>query len=189
MQPTQLYSTQIENRDTGEGFVYLTVPKRSLVFIPDTAAEIAESFGGETARVVEPAEPWAVPFLIDASLGHFPEFPWIPEPPWIAGPGEQRRGRTPTPFAQYLVYESAIPFEQSPLQSKSLASLLIPGSGASAAVAFYMGHPIMIVVVPAGILLGYAVRGIGAGLEIGLRAKVLEWMGVDDPDKPSDDTS
>ena len=70
-----------------------------------------------------------------------------------------------------------------------LASLLIPWSGASAAVGTYTGRPILILVVPAGMILGYAARGIGKGLEqgleIGVRKKVLEWMGVEED--PKDD--
>jgi hypothetical protein len=182
LQPTQFYETQIANRDMGEGFAFITVPARSLMGMPETARDVAEALEVDDVRDLEPAEPWGLPFLIDAALGRVPEFPWIPEPPWIWERGGERRGRTPTPFAQYLVYESLIPFEASPLESKSLAALLVPGSGASAAAAYYMGHPILIVVVPAGILLGYAVKGIGEGLQIGLRVLVLRLMGVKDPE-------
>src|SRR5438876_666717 len=98
MRPTQLYETQIANRDTGDGFAFLTVPRRSLLEAPETAEQVADALGVEDMRLLEPVEPWALPFLIDSALGRFPEFPWVPEPPWIGEPGAPRLGRTPTPF-------------------------------------------------------------------------------------------
>lgn len=187
VQPTQLYETVIHNRDTGESFVFVTVPRRSVVEMPEDAAGVTLALGVEEARRVDPAEPWAVPFLIDALMGRGPEYPWILEPPWIPRPGERRQGEAPSPFAQYLTYEPVIPFEQSPLDAVSLTTQLTPWSGASATVGFFMAHPLMIVLVPAGIIIGYAVRGagrgIGEGLQIGLRAKVLKLMGEDDQDE------
>jgi hypothetical protein len=121
-----------------------------------------------------------VPFLIDALMGRGPDYPWMLEPPWIQRPGERRQGQAPTPFAQYLVYEPVIPFEQSPLGAVSLTTQLAPWSGASATVGFFMAHPLMIVLVPTGIIVGGAGRGIGHGLEISLKAKVLRLMGEED---------
>lgn len=176
MQPTQFYETEIHNRDTGDAFTFITVPTRSLPGreVPNAEA-VAETLRIEVPRVPQPAEPWALPFLVDALMGRPLDYPWILEP------GGRQEGQTPSPFAQYVTYSAVIPFEESPLDNKSLAGLLAGTTGSTAiVVGFAAGHPIMLLVVPAGIILCGAATGIAQALQIGLRTHLLRFMGVED---------
>jgi 4-hydroxybenzoate polyprenyltransferase len=75
-----------------------------------------------------------------------------------------------------------IPFEQSPLELQSLKDILIKGTGS--AVGAYAGfvaagsHPMVLVVVPAGIVLFGAAFGVAKALEDGLYEKLMGIMGV-----------
>lgn len=176
MQPAQLYETTIHNRDTGDSFSFVVVPRRSLSD-PDVSDSeyVLHTLRLEPRQQPSEAEPWSLPFLIDSLMGRTFEYPWILEP------GGDRQGQTPTPFAQYLAYSPVIPFEESPLQSKSLAEILAATGGTGAVVGFAVGHPVLLLVVPAGIILCGAATGIAQALRIGLRAHILRLMGVEDP--------
>jgi hypothetical protein len=45
------------------------------------------------------------------------------------------------------------------------------------------GNPLLILAVPAGIIIRGAAYGIADALRLGLRARVLGWMGVPDPEQ------
>jgi hypothetical protein len=47
-------------------------------------------------------------------------------------------------------------------------------------VGFAAGHPVMLLVVPAGIILCGAATGIAQALQIGLRTHLLRVMGIED---------
>jgi hypothetical protein len=190
--PTQLYETVIVNRDpaapysTERGLRIVTIPARSLAF-PETppVERLADELGFEDHRHLDPVEAWSLPFLIDATLGRFPDFPWTLE---VWASGRRRRGEGPSTFAQHIAYEPVIPFESSPLRGASLAQLLTAGgTAAGGAVGYVEGHIVMILVVPAGIIIAGAARGVADALHIGIRAKLLAWMGVPDPAQPGDD--
>jgi hypothetical protein len=133
-------------------------------------------------------EPWYLPFVIDQLLG---QQPWRPDrfdrlrPRGTYPPTERRRQlRGPSPFAQYAVFTPIVPFESSPLGSKALVDLVTAGGGAGAALGSYVtGDPILLIVAAGGIIVCGAARGISDALRIGLRARLLELMGVDDPGK------
>jgi hypothetical protein len=98
---------------------------------------------------------------------------------------EHLRGNRPgdlSPFAQYLVYAPLVPFESSPLTAKALSDLAAAGGGIGAAVGAYAtGDPLLLLAVPAGIVVCGAAHGLADALRIGLRAKLLQLMGVADP--------
>jgi PASTA domain len=83
-------------------------------------------------------------------------------------------------FAELMSFERIIPFEESPLELESLAKLATTASGAG--LGAYIGFvvfgtsPLLFIAVPAGIVLCCAARGLGQGLEEGLRVKVREWL-------------
>lgn len=186
MNPTQFYETTIYNRDARRGFTYVTIPARA---VPDVTLleveSVGDSLGFERILRVEPIEQWSAPFLFDAALGRYPDFPFAFDFPFIfeRGAPPPRRGRGPSDFAQYLAYERVVPFETSPLSAQSFASVLGAGGGVGGAVGYYAtGDPLILVAVPAGIIICGAAAGVADALRIGLRARILEMMGVDDPD-------
>ena len=159
------------------------MPERSLAGgeIPPAQMLAEEWFERPTPPMVRP-DPWALPFLIDTALGRFPDFPWVLE---VRGPGERREGQLPSDFAQYLAYAPVIPFESSPLANRSLAEILTTSGGTATAAAGYYatGDLLVVLAVPVGIIVLGAAQGVSEGLRIGLRSKVLAFMGVEDPDR------
>jgi hypothetical protein len=161
---------------------FVTIPARSLATGEVPPVELlAEDLGLDG---IARAEAWSLPFVLDAILGRFtPDYPWVLEFP---GPGRRRRGRSPSAFAQHLAYEPVIPFESSPLQGRSLGELLAAGgASAGAAIGFIEGHAIVVLAMPTGIIVIGAARGAAEALQIGIRTKMLAWMGVPDPAQSS----
>lgn len=195
MDPTQFYETAIYNREATQAFRFVTVPTRALQEreAPDVM-ELAQALGlrldgprGPGPGRIEPVEGWSLPFLVDAALGRFPGFPYEFE--FYFDPQEPMRPRRgPSQFAQYVTYAPVIPFESSPLSGKSLAELATTGGGSvGAAIGFAQtGDLIVLLIVPAGIIVCGAARGVGEALRIGLRSKLLARMGVDDPELPAE---
>jgi hypothetical protein len=88
-------------------------------------------------------------------------------------------------FTDAVVFRRLIPFETSPLSAESLASLLAKwmgtrggtaAGGVAALVSVVTGHPILIVLVPGGMILGGAAKGLGRALEDGLYVRILELL-------------
>jgi hypothetical protein len=185
--PTQLYETVVVNRDPQAppaddyAMRFVTIPARSLTTGEVPPVELlAKDLGLEQ---MAKAEPWSLPFLLDAILGRFPDYPWVLE---VWGPGSRRRGEGPSTFAQHLAYEPVVPFESSPLQGRSLAGILAAGGvSAGAAVGFVEGQVVAVLAVPAGIIVIGAASGAAEAFQIGIRTKMLAWMGVPDPAQSS----
>lgn len=172
MNPAQIYETTIFNRDRRrEAFTFLTVPARSLPTqeMPPMD-QIADDLG---LLLMEPENPrsfrrnlrpWGLPFLLDGALGRRQAFRFYFDPDTPFG---EKEG--PSRFAEYLAFEAVIPFESSPLGAKSLAALITTTGSVGAALGYAgSGDPIVLVTVPAGIVLGGAAIGVGAGLAVGL---------------------
>ena len=83
-----------------------------------------------------------------------------------------------------FVGEPIIPVEASPLSGESLAGLLahVP-VGATLALVATQDAPIwlLFVVGPLGIVIFGAADGVASALRFGLRAKILGWLGIPDP--------
>jgi hypothetical protein len=204
MDPTQVYETTIYNREQrGEAFTFATVPVRSLrdgelPSVDEVARTLAlRPIRGEGPRAtrITPVEAWSLPFLVDAALGRYPDYPF--ELAFYFDPLEPRRPRRgPSQFAQYLTYEPVIPFESSPLGAKSLAALVTGATTVGAALGYAATRePIVLLTVPAGLVLGGAAVGAAAGTAIGLaeivRYRLRKLLGVPDdessPDEPSEE--
>jgi hypothetical protein len=189
MDPVQLYETTISNRDGGGTFRFVTVPCRSLkgrevppVEVLMKRLSLEPPLRGERRGLsrIEPVEAWSLPFIVDATLGRWPGPEFLVEWRFYFDP-PNRRG--PSPFAQYLTYAPVVPFESSLLSAKSLADLATAGGGVGAAAGAYAtGDLLLLLVVPAGIIICGAARGVGEALRIGLRVKLLNLMGVEDPE-------
>jgi len=89
-------------------------------------------------------------------------------------------------FAELICFDTAIPFENSPLSAESLAKLVTHASGPAigAFVAFVIcgSTPLLFVAVPAGMLICGAAKGVATALEEGLKKKLENWL---KPRKPS----
>jgi len=189
----QIYETTVYNRDTGRAFGFATAPARSF---PEretpTMDRLVELGDLPDAIRIRPVEAWNLPFLLDAALGRFPDFPY--EFHFYFDPLESARPRrTPSPFAQHLAYAPIIPFEASPLGGKSLAEVLTTaGTGTGAVVGAYaMQEPLVLVAVPAGIIVCKAASHVGDGIGIALRTLILRLVGaeVEDTTEPPNEDS
>lgn len=186
--PAQWYETTVHDRDSGQPFTFVTVPSRSLNEreVPDIGA-VQRQLGLRDRRpgprLAGVIEPWALPFAIDIALGRDERSFYEPWGPFFIE--EHLRGNRPggpSPFAQYLAYAPLVPFESSPLGAKALSDLAAAGGGIGAAVGAYAtGDPLLLLAVPAGIVVCGAAHGVAEALRIGLRARLLQLMGVDDP--------
>jgi hypothetical protein len=65
---------------------------------------------------------------------------------------------------------------------------LLAAGGAAAGVAggLVEGDLMIVLAVPMGIIIVGAAQGVADALHIGIRAKLLEWMGVPEPRRPSE---
>jgi hypothetical protein len=198
----QFYETTIHDRDSARAFSFVVVPARSVRDREVPPADlVAHQLGFRDAPEARPRRwppvgrvaPWLLPFAIDLALGRDEEefYRWGPFflEEHLFGPRHRRAERAgPSAFAQYLAYAPVVPFESSPLAPKALSDLAAAGGGIGGALGAYVtGDPLLLLTIPAGIVVCGAARGVGQALEIGLRARVLDFMGVEDPDAPKDD--
>lgn len=98
----------------------------------------------------------------------------------VGGDGVRRRRTSANTSRTRLSCRSRNPHST---RSPSPGSSARPAARASP-VGILTGRPLVIIVVPAGIIVCGAAQGIAQGLRIGLRAKVLALMGVEDPERP-----
>ena len=202
--PAQTYETTIHDRDSGRAFSFITVPARSLGEdggdVPPVET-VAQRLGLDRKPdrsprrrppILSDVSPWALPFAIDIALGRDEDdvYRWGPFflEEHLFGPRGARERLGPSAFAQYLAYARVVPFEASPLTPKSLSDLAAAGGGIGGALGAYVtGDPLLLLTIPTGIIVCGAARGVGQALEIGLRAKLLGLMNVDDPDNAPND--
>lgn len=195
MDPVQLYETTVYNRDDDRGFSFVTVPVRSLSLerVPE-ARQVAKWFDLHNPRepsgaaiVVTPVEAWNLPFLLDAAMQRYVDYPY--EFGFYFDPLEPRRstrGRGPSPFAQHLAYAPVVPVESSPLRNRSLAEIVTTSAGVSLALGSYAAtdEPLVLIATPLLIIVCGAAEGVAQALQIGLRSLVLKAMGIEDPTAP-----
>jgi len=89
---------------------------------------------------------------------------------------------TPTDrtFAEQAVFDSLLPFEQSPLSLESLGKLVVSASGAG--IGAYAGFvlagptPLLLITIPAGMIICGAAKGIADALEQGLRDRLVRFL-------------
>jgi len=94
-------------------------------------------------------------------------------------------------FAEYASFAKAVPFEQSPLNFESLASIFAQakyggvgvGFGGLAAFVSFEHSPLVIVAVPTGMILTGSAWGVAMALQAGLEQRIRQAMGV--PSKQS----
>jgi hypothetical protein len=200
--PAQTYETTVHDRDSGKAFSFITVPARSLGSgddeVPQTdvlARRLGLNRDPERASRRQPfvrdVSPWTLPFAIDIALGRDDGdfYRWGPFflDEHLLGPRDPAARGGPSAFAQYLAYAQIVPFESSPLTPKSLSDLATAGGSLGGALGAYVtGDPLLLLTIPTGIIVCGAARGVSQALEIGLRAKLLDLMNVEDPNPPSD---
>jgi len=158
LDPPQIYSTTLYERSTGgaHGFSFVTVPARSLAredFQTLSKEDLSEVFGLTSSDQTREVS--------DSFLGRWLESGWVVDfllgnpVPWqfVKGLGSTPESR-PSAFAVYLTRSDVIPFESSPLSSKSLAQVSAMGEGAVTAIGTVATHdPLLLLAVPAGIII------------------------------------
>lgn len=196
MRPVQLFETTIYNRDRRrEAFTFITIPARSFMDEVPSLEKAADALGVLFMEPDNPRafrrnlRPWGLPFLLDGALGRRAPFRFYFDPDVPFG---EKQG--PSSFAEYLAFEARIPFESSPLEGKTLTALVTATGSAGAALGYAAtSDPIVLVTVPAGIVIGGAALGVGAGLATGLAdvvrqgvCRLMDVPGDEPPDRQSD---
>ena len=168
----QFYETTIYDNDLSVSFSVLTIPGRSMpefldlkrdlgLTAVDTSAESYDQVVGDLFQLLNAA-------VRDVPIEH----------------ARGRRFSDPEglhllQFAEYIAHESSIPFEQSPLSGLSITQILKSPTTIGAAGGFIltgMYGPVYLVMVPAGMIICAAAKGIGDGLSEGLKHKIVKAM-------------
>ena len=188
MEFAQIYETLTANRERpGQGVRVVTAPAQYMESgHPPPISVLADQFFERTDLPLTHPEPWMLPFLIDGLLGQLPDGfsslrlqtePGFESESTLAPP-------PPSHFAQHVAFDPIIPYEASRLSGRSLAELVGAGGGASGAIGYAQtGDPQLLLVLAAGIILCGAAAGVAEALRIGLRAKLLDLMNVEDPEQ------
>ena len=195
MEPAQIYETTIVDRNSPLAARFVVVPARS--FVDDEFAGQPEALA-ERFDLLGPPRPIAPSFLPAVMAATFAPPPAAEELiDRLSWPEIDFRGvylprwysnnvQATADFLNYVSYAEVIPFEASPLDTKSLASVVTSASGVGIGGYFGFivsgGSPIAAITVPLGMIIGGAAAGVGRGLEEGLYERVLDLIR-----KPKDD--
>jgi hypothetical protein len=194
--PVQIFETSVCDIDGNWSATFLVIPRRSLQthqLSLDDATEVCEVLELSTMDVNQLPAPLAstVPTGLAAVLvaqKHNVDIPEIMHAVWHQRDSVSDEVRedyySAFDFASLVAYTNLIPFEQSPLEATSLASILVKGGTLSASgVGAFVGWvvaahttPLLLVTVPAGMIICGAASGVAAGLQQGLRDTVLRWL-------------
>jgi hypothetical protein len=123
-------------------------------------------------RMAGVIEPWALPFAIDIALGR------------EEGSSMSRGARSSLRTTSAVTGRAARHRSRNTSRTRRgpVRVLAAAGGGIGAAVGAYATRdPLLLLAVPAGIVVCGAAHGLSEALRIGLRAKLLTLMGVDDP--------
>jgi hypothetical protein len=170
---TQYYESSVYDRSSGEGFTFLTLPRRALA---EHLSEVVLENGAPSHAYIfiaflEPSDSELVESGDEASL--------------LSLIDRARGVDAHDDFTRYLAHETIIPFESSPLDAKSLTEIA-SATGATAALGYFgTDHPLILITLPAGIVICGAAIGVAEALRDGLRFKILKLLGLHDPSVPS----
>ncbi len=141
---------------------------------------LADALG---ARSWSPAAPEEVPVFIALMLEQ-EAFAMVPAG---SGSGFEVKGGRPVDaeiqdsrsleFATEVFQASIIPMTQSPLTTKALSGLFSVGATVGYMVV-EQHHPMLLFIVPFGIIICGAAAGVSEALHEGLRAKILDWLRI-----------
>jgi hypothetical protein len=190
METSQFYETTVVSEVSNHVARLLIVPSRSLP--ANNPSRNAYDLLGELAlREIAPVTPanlgCALAVLFSAAMPA-EEIEWYLVSPLRACQSET--GGEPSAvavsdvhFAETVAFEDIVPFERSPLSAENLAKLVTQaggaGVGAYAGFVAFGASPLLLVMIPAGMILCGAAKGIADALEHGLRDKILHLMKVD----------
>lgn len=169
MELTQLYETTLAEAGLGLSFSVLVVPARSFPEghtpeLPDLAGSLELDLQTGPQSVAE--LPSAIVAVLRGEISQ-----------------GSRAGEPEYEFAEAVAFDEVIPFEFSPLDARSLASIVTGSGAAGAAVGFVVGAgvpPLLLITVPAGMIVCGAAAGIAAALEQGLKTRLLRRLGVEE---------
>jgi hypothetical protein len=184
--PVHIYESTVVDADTGVALQLLSLPSRSILprsvlATPEVVMEMLK---------IEPLSAIRTRSELDEAVSYLVEYaetpveiskralpptlqPWDNETPvtLIGEPPSVDRATV-----NELVREAIVPTEQSPLQGTPLSELV--GHASAGSVGAVLGYqaaphsPLLLITVPAGIVLVGAAKGLGAGLNAGLRGLV-----------------
>jgi hypothetical protein len=182
MEPAQFYETTVFDRSSRYALSAVTVPSRSFEVSSQGVEmidplQVVDSIGFDKRTFVPIVERHELRDVLSSLLAERPYSPFR-SPDFVRG-GLRRDRPELREFVGYAIEAPLVPVESSPLSGQSAFSLL--GSGSGIAAAYTTGHPVLILIVPGGIVLLGAAKGIAEAMQIGLRARLLELMGVEDP--------
>jgi hypothetical protein len=180
MKLLQLYETTIQSDISSHAAQFLTVPQRSLPAEPNRSLDdIVEDLDLRKIVEVSPANlAHALALLLSPSATNELESQLISVAKGQVLP-DQSSAATAADirFAELIAYSEVVPFENSPLSGQALSKFVMTASGgalgAYAGFVAFGASPLLLIVVPAGMILCGAAKGVADGLEQGLRERIL----------------
>jgi hypothetical protein len=160
--PDQLFATTLYDRHQPQQLSFVFIPTRSMAnrFVPELSV----------LRTIAPSYlPAALASLLSPPVPSNP-FSWADTPPPV---GYVFVDPNSIGFAEYVAFSEVVPFEESPLRSKSLMTLAV-ATGAKIGLIAGGATPFVLLTVPAGIILCTA--GVIFGPALG--EKVSKLIGV-----------
>jgi hypothetical protein len=178
-QVVQVFDSTLSDRVGGGQIRFITVPSRSWVdpSNPFDASAVVESLDLKDGRFVE--SEFDVFEVFQGALVR--EYHYVLDDPY--GQGLDPGSRSLVQFVEQAVFTNVVPFEESPLDLTSIATLIkqATGVGLGAYVGFLVAGgptPLLFLTVPAGMLIVGTAAGVAKALEVGLNYRLLRLMGV-----------
>lgn len=196
MNAVQFYESIVQDNDTNIAAHFIVVPRRSLP-VPEGEVESegmspappeSENLIGQLGlHPIKQLRPEDITTVLSAILAYAPHLHGkIVDTSFeaqrqfdldkiIENPDSLNLPKGDKEFISYLVDESIVPMEQSPLSTVSLQNL---GKASGITIGAYMGFvvagstPLLFITVPAGMILCGASYGIAFGLQEGLKARI-----------------
>lgn len=196
MQVMQLYETRLIGKTSDHAAHVIVVPARCFSApVPPADAPNVSQTAFQTRDVLDDLElqevaPVAPHHLAQAlAMLVSPSMPTDALKGQLSNLGEKVAGlpcsaepyaKADIEFAEQLAFACDIPFENSPLSGETLIKLVTKatgaGIGAFAGFVAFGTSPFLLIMVPAGMVLCGAAKGIAEALESGLRERLTDWL-------------
>jgi|HubBroStandDraft_6_1064221.scaffolds.fasta_scaffold141264_2 hypothetical protein len=171
--PDQLFATTLYDRHQPQQLSFVFIPTRSMAnrFVPELSVlkDLIDPNANFLRTIAPSYLPAALASLLSPPAPSNP-FSWADTPPPV---GYVFVDPNSIGFAEYVAFSEVVPFEESPLRSKSLMTLAV-ATGAKIGLIAGGATPFVLLTVPAGIILCTA--GVIFGPALG--EKVSKLIGV-----------
>jgi len=182
MNVAQLYETTIISDDSSHSARMVIVPHVGATASSDLAPpDILQELGLRKIAELEPANlAHALAIVLSPSAEESEVESRLKEASSADSGRQLAVGSADRSFAEIIAFDDLVPFRQSPLKQEVLAKLVThaTGAGVGAFVGFvaFGASPLLLVIVPAGMIICGAAKGVADALEQGLRDKLLALM-------------